>query len=309
MVIAYPHLSCSGERVGVATQVGILPHALCPAREEVYEFVERVLEEAASVFPSKFIHIGSDEVLAYDWERCPRCRRLAKEMDLSGKEGLHRYFVERANRIVQGHGRRMMAWDEVTDFAPQDVVVQAWRGRKRARVAMGRGFQTLCSPIQETYLNYSRLLLPLRKSYLFEPVPPGLRPEDECCIVGGGANMWGNYVRSEADLDRHLFPRLLALAEVYWSPVDARDYDEFKRRLAPIRRDLESRGVEFGDVGLTMVGDTLRMARRVVVAGAHMLVERLKQSPLSMPIKIFEAAMGLPQSLLSPLRGRSPEPS
>jgi len=76
MIAAYPELSCSGKEIEVARHFGILPAALCPAKEEVYEFIEDIIRESADIFPSEFIHIGSDEVLAYEWKRCPKCKKL-----------------------------------------------------------------------------------------------------------------------------------------------------------------------------------------------------------------------------------------
>ncbi len=267
MLAAYPELSCSARPVEVNRRSGIFPHALCPAKEEVYDFIEVLIGEVADVFPGEFIHIGSDELVASDWESSPACKKLMVEKNLRGKEGLHAYFLNRVNNIITKHGKRTIAWGEVTEFAPDGVVVQAWRKRKYAAVSARRGHETLSSPILTTYLNYSRFILPLRKCYHFDPVPPDLGMAEKELILGGGANMWGNYLKSESEIDRFLFPRLPALAEVYWSPKATRNYDHFKKRLGPIRINLEKRGVKFGDIGFTATKDTFRMAGTLIQAG------------------------------------------
>ena len=275
MIYAYPELSCGGKVEKTERKVGILPYALCPAKEEVYDFVKDVLAETAETFPSDFIHVGSDEVLAYDWDSCPMCAQLKKTERLDGKHGLHAYFLKRVGKILDGLGKRMIVWDEATHLAPRGTVIQAWRKRQWAYESASAGKTTLCGPIGHTYINYSRFILPLRKCYRFEPVPPGLDPNAEKLIIGGGANIWGNYVKSEDDLDRYLFPRLLALSEVYWSPRSARDFDSFQNRMEIRRKSLEKRGVVFGDTGLETAGDALRTVGMLVKGGAQMVKDRI----------------------------------
>ncbi len=276
MLAAYPELSCSGRKVEVAERQGILPYALCPAKPRVYEFIDELMGEVADVFPGKYVHVGSDEVLAYDWENCPRCKKLMEREDLSGKKGLHAYFLKRVNGILKKHGKIMIAWDEVTHFAPEDVVVQAWRDKKWIVEAASGGKRVIATPRWVTYLNYHRFIIPMKRCYRLEPAPDGLSESEKELVLGGGACMWGNYVKSEEHIDRHLFPRLLALSEVYWSPREARDYEDFKRRLKPVRRRLEERGVRFGGLGPREALDSLKLGGILVKAGFYMMIDKFK---------------------------------
>lgn len=275
LLAAFPELSCSGKPLAVSHQIGIHPNALCPAKEEVYVFLGALLAEVAALFPSEFIHIGSDEVVAADWEQCPACETLLADNHLSGKQGLHSYFVQRVDGIIRGLGKRTLAWDEVTEFAPAGVVIQAWRKRSWAEVAALQGREAVVSPVLWTYVDYNRILLPLRRCYQFEPVPAGLTPEQARLILGGGANLWGEWA-TEDRLDLQLFPRLLAVAEVYWSRPEQKNYRQFLDRLGEVRPRLEEKGVRFGEVTPAMVWDTIQLLGKGVQIAARMLVERLK---------------------------------
>jgi len=245
LLAAYPELSCSGEKLEVSHHVGIHPNALCPAKEEVYDFLQTLLAEVAAVFPSEYIHIGSDEVVAKDWDRCPACEKLLAEKKLTGKKGLHSYFLERVNAIITGLGRKTLAWDEVTDFAPEGVTVQVWHKKNWVTVAVEQGREVISTPNLYTYLDHPRWMLPLWLCYRLDPVPAEVPPPRVKQIKGGGANLWGEFA-PEAKLDQKLFPRLPALAEVYWSPQEDRRYLDFRRRLGKLQPELEAQGVKFG---------------------------------------------------------------
>jgi len=48
--------------------------------ESTIQFLENVLTEVLDLFPSKFIHVGGDEVPKHRWRECPRCQaRIAQE--------------------------------------------------------------------------------------------------------------------------------------------------------------------------------------------------------------------------------------
>jgi len=275
LLAAFPELSCSGKPVAVSHHVGIHPNALCPAKEEVYQFLQPLLAEVAAVFPSEFIHIGSDEVVATDWEQCPVCEKFLAENNLAGKKGLHAYFLRRVNEIITGLGKRTLAWDEVTEFAPSSVTIQAWRSQSWAEVAARQGREAVVSPTLYTYVDYNRILLPLRRCYGFDPVPAGLQPEQEKLILGGGANLWGEWA-TEDRLDLQLYPRLLAESEVYWSPPEQKNYGDFLRRLEQVRPKLEAQGVRFGDVNPAMVWDTVKFLGRGAAFLAGLAAIRLK---------------------------------
>ena len=54
-------------RVGDVTEVpvhwGVHEDVYCAGKESTFEFLEGVLKEVISLFPSQYIHIGGDEVL------------------------------------------------------------------------------------------------------------------------------------------------------------------------------------------------------------------------------------------------------
>ena len=64
---AYPELSCSEAPVELSDRIGIHKTSICPSKENVYEFLDDLFEETSELFPSKYVHIGSDEVVATDW--------------------------------------------------------------------------------------------------------------------------------------------------------------------------------------------------------------------------------------------------
>ena len=87
--------------------------------------------------------------------------------------------------------------------------------------------------------------LPLSKAYAFEPVPAGLAPELQGHILGGQGNVWTEYIANLKHVEYMAFPRLSALAEVTWSAKDARNFDDFTRRLKTDDQRLDQLGVNY----------------------------------------------------------------
>jgi hexosaminidase len=206
--------------------------------------VDQLLEEVASIFPSEYIHIGSDEVMPDDWLDDPQCQKLMREKGLSHKRELQAYFVERVNKILKKHDRRMIAWDEIVDYAPEGAIVQAWHSREKAKEAAIKGHAAIVSPVKPWYFDYPEWMWSLKKAYVFEPMPEGLTREQEKLIMGGEACMWGERAPQEK-IDYKVFPRVLALSEILWSPKDRREFKEFKKRARYFRPYLEEQGVKF----------------------------------------------------------------
>ena len=70
-------------------------------------------------------------------------------------------------------------------------------------------------------------MLRLNKVYTFEPVPEGV---DSSFILGGQGNLWTESVPTFRHAEYMLWPRSFALAEVFWSPKNARDWTGFVHR-------------------------------------------------------------------------------
>jgi hexosaminidase len=237
MLAAYPELSCDGEGAPVRTiSGGIYPTALCPGKEEVYEFLDTLFAELIELFPSPYFHVGGDEVAASE---------IMAERGYTTRPELQGYFMERVNEILKKHGKTMIGWDEISRHAPEGVVIQAWRQHKYATQSAEKGHQTLVSLFRPHYLNYSPFQHTLKANYTFEPVPKNLAPENHHLIIGGEGCLWGRQP-SIAEIEGRLFPRLMAQAEVLWSPGENRDWKDFLKRLEVAQRRMEKRGVEFG---------------------------------------------------------------
>lgn len=243
---AYPEYSCTGGPFTTPTLWGVFEDVYCAGNEGTYAFNEGILEETLALFPSKFIHIGGDEVPKTRWRACPKCQAKIKAEGLKDEHELQSYFIRRIDKWLTARGRRLVGWDEILEggLAP-GATVQSWRGMEGAIAAAKMGHDVIVSPTSHCYLDYPYTTTSVEKSYSFEPVPAELTAEEAKRVLGGEGNMWAERTPLPADTDRMVFPRLSALAEVYWSPKAARNWATFKPRLDRHLDTLAAMGVKF----------------------------------------------------------------
>ncbi|XAZ81951.1 family 20 glycosylhydrolase (plasmid) [Fibrella sp. ES10-3-2-2] len=66
VLAVYPHLSCSGKPY--------VSSEFCLGNDSTFTFLEDVLTEVMTIFPSRYIHIGGDEASTAAWKRCTKCQ-------------------------------------------------------------------------------------------------------------------------------------------------------------------------------------------------------------------------------------------
>ena len=71
-ITAYPELGCTGGPYTIRNIWGVEPDIFCAGNDEVFTFIENVLEEVTALFPYQYIHIGGDEAPKTRWKTSPR---------------------------------------------------------------------------------------------------------------------------------------------------------------------------------------------------------------------------------------------
>ncbi len=250
---AHPELSCTGGPFKVRTEWGVDDDIFCAGSDKTLEFLENVLGEIVELFPGEYVHIGGDEAPKARWNKCPMCQRRIKSENLKDEQELQSYFVRRIENYLNARKKRVIGWDEILEggLAP-NATVQSWRGLDGAIAAAASGHDVVCSPTSHCYLDYAQGpgvdephlmgFIPLERCYQFEPTPPQLAAEQVKHILGLEGNLWTEHA-PPALADRQLFPRIIALAEVAWTPMERRDWSDFQRRLGEHRLRLDALGV------------------------------------------------------------------
>ena len=244
---AYPELACGHGPKSFETsgRWGVLDDVFCPGKEQTFEFLEGVLDEVLELFPSKLIHLGGDECPRVRWKECPDCRARMEDEGIEDEAGLQTYLTLRIGRHLEAKGRRLIGWDEILDgeLAP-GAVVMSWRGTRGGIAAARRRHEVIMTP--STYLYFdkkatdsydepvslSSSLLPLEKIYGYDP-DEGIAPEDRRYLLGVQANLWTEFIRTEGRASFQLLPRIYALAEIAWSPVERKSWREFSEVRLP----------------------------------------------------------------------------
>jgi hexosaminidase len=247
-IASYPELSCRkdtstrvspgspfSEWYGNNTFKMNIENALNPSDENVYIFLDKVFTEVAALFPGQYIHVGGDECYKGYWLENEGCQALMKKLDIRHVEDLQGYFMNRVEAILKAKGKKLLGWDEILEGGiSADATVMSWRGIKGGIEAAKMGHDVVMSPTTFAYLDYvqgERTIDPpiyaslrLKKCYSFEPVPDGV---DAKYILGGQGNLWTEQVPTLRYAQYMLFPRAWALAEVYWSPEENKNWDNF----------------------------------------------------------------------------------
>ncbi len=243
---AYPEFSCTGGPFSVATRFGIFADIYCAGKEATFSFLQDVLSEVLEIFPSPFIHIGGDEAPKKRWKACPDCQRRIRKEGLKNEEALQTWFTNRIAAWLESRGRRLVGWNQVLGKGlAQGAVVQYWLGdlQEVSAALKHERRQFVMSAYLDTYLDHGYNLMPLSRAYRYEPLPAGLDPEEQSCILGVEFPLWTEWVPSRARLDYQAFPRLTAMAETAWTPAGKKELADFHRRLEPFLRRLELLGV------------------------------------------------------------------
>lgn len=246
----YPQYSCTPD--GGPDFRGIYD----PSNPATFEFIDNILTEVFRLFPSKYIHIGGDEVNKETWKHSASCQALMKREGLKNEEELQSWFIRRIEKFVNQKGRTLIGWSEILQGGlAQNAVVMDWIGG--GKEAASAGHDVVMTPTSHCYFDYYQSLdhsiepraiggyISLHHVYSFEPIPAGLSPEQQPHILGAQANLWTEFIPSTNHLEYMIFPRLNALAEVAWSPKGARNWQDFLGRLAVDEQRLAERNVNF----------------------------------------------------------------
>lgn len=247
LLSVFPEYSCKGEKVTPAKARGIYKTILCAGKEEVYAFVEELLDEMIPLFDSQYFHIGGDEAPKDEWKECPHCNEKMKELGLTSYEDLQGYFTSRVCEVLKKHGKTPIVWNDalLASNLPEDIIVQYWTiDHAKAMVPyVEKGGKWIYSDMFELYLDYPHSMIPLKKVYDFEPHLYKYSMPGTDGLIGFEACTWTEHIDNERKLCEHIFPRVFALAER--ANGEHTDYESFKNRVREKIKCLETAGVPY----------------------------------------------------------------
>ena len=256
ILAAYPEFGVTGEKVEVWTQWGVSKNIL-GVSDKVFGFLEDVMGEVLEIFPSRYVHVGGDEVPPDQWKASAEVQAKIKELGLKNETQLHAWFIGRIHKFLTSKGRTMVGWDEIIEGGPMPgAVVMSWRGTKGGIEAAHHGNDVVMTPDGFTYFNYYQSrdpkeplaiggYIPIEKVYGYEPVPSELSAEEAKHVLGTQGQLWSEYIPTAELMEYMAFPRMTALAEVAWTAKDRREYPDFRRRLTVHVKRLKAMGIHF----------------------------------------------------------------
>ena len=250
-IAAYPNLSCKGEQGTPRVIWGVEDIVMCPGKEDMFTFLQDVIDEMVPLFPSEYFHIGGDECPKISWKNCPLCQKRIKEEGLkadskhSAEERLQSYVIQRMEKYLATKGKKIIGWDEILEggLAPS-ATVMSWRGEDGGIAAALMDHTVIMTPggngmYLDAYQGDSKIepvtiggYTLLEKTYSYDPIPDTLVAMGKSnYILGVQGNTWSEYMYDEAKRDYMVFPRILAVAEIGWTNLDRKDYKDFERRI------------------------------------------------------------------------------
>ncbi len=233
-----PELNCSGVAPPLYTGTMVGLSSLCPGPASD-QFIADVIREVAAITPGPFLHVGGDEA------------KMTAPADYLA-------FEATARAAVADAGKQLVGWEELARAdAGAGEVVQHWADPSLAAAATGNGARVILSPAQRVYLDMQYAqdtpkgvgtfwagFVPVSLSYDWDPAA-WLMGVPESAVLGVEAPAWTETIADTSALDEMVFPRLLGVAELGWSPASARDLKDYLRRLGAHGPRLRAQGLGF----------------------------------------------------------------
>ena len=224
-------------------------------KPEVFDFLKDVFSELCDLFPGQYIHVGGDECAKRWWQESEETQQFMREHELKDEKALQSYINERKSvyedrekdiclmqEVVNAKGKTLIGWDEILEGGiSEDCIVMNWRRPEFGKKAVRTNHRTIftCSAWSYFNLKESRIQseigprgpLSLEKVYEFQIVPDSLTTEQQELVWGAQGCLWTEYIPTTWKPEFAIFPRMSALAENVWSPLEKKDWINFTRKV------------------------------------------------------------------------------
>lgn len=264
-IASYPWVGSLGTTTEVPVVFSRTEDSFNISDPKVVDFLKDVLNEVIDLFPGKVIHIGGDEVVFKTWEESQKVQEYMKKINIKSPIELQIYFTNLMSNYIDSKGKRMMGWNEILgddihgerndssttkeQKLAKSAVVHFWKGNlDLITKAVQNDYDVVNSNHWDTYLDYTYERIPLSKSYAFNPIPAELDPKYHSHILGLGTQMWSEWVPTVEIMEKQIFPRLAAYAEVGWTEMKNKDYDRFLESLEPLKNRWKLHHIFFDDL-------------------------------------------------------------
>ena len=232
--------------------------AMCPASTNTWAIMTAIIDQLTAMSPGPYYDVGGDEVPT----------TLLSQSQYAS-------FINQEAGIIQGQGKTVMGWADIagagTNLAGPSVA-EYWNpasgstsGTITGTEAVQKGMKIVMAPASHAYLDQRykhHVPATLGMTWAckkgcdvdqFYNWDPGsyVTGVTDANVIGVEGAMWGETVVNMSDVDYMVFPRLLALAEIGWSPKAVRTslrspaYTDFIGRLAAQGTRLMAAGVNF----------------------------------------------------------------
>lgn len=236
-IFAYPELGCK-DTTGSIHRVRMLDPS-----EYTFNFYENVLTEVMQLFPNEYIHIGGDEAEIDDWLKSPTAVALMKREGYKSPSQVQSYFIRRIEDFLNSKGKKLIGWDEILKggLAPS-ATVMSWEGEEGGIIAAKMRHNVVMTPLPQMYFDAPQAAAatePLgwndpvswQMVYNYEPQSDKLTPDEAKYILGAQANIWVEKVGNFSHLEYMIYPRLLAVAELTWTPKADKNIHRFEQSM------------------------------------------------------------------------------
>ena len=242
---ALPELNRDGQAPDVYTGIEVGFSRIRTELPATLPFLRTVFTELAGLTLGRYIHLGGDEA-----------------HQVPGED--YAQLVEAAQEVIATAGKVPLGWQEIAGARlHQDTIMQLWDRRSYPEALMEHsraGRRSILSPANRAYLDMSArpgqgigvnwdTEFDLADAYDWDPraAVPGLVPDT---VVGVEATMWSEFVHHFDTLTTLILPRLVAIAEVGWTPQSARSWEDFQARVEREARWWADAGLAFDEEGL-----------------------------------------------------------
>lgn len=211
-------------------------------KPEVFDFLKDVFSELCDLFPGQYIHVGGDECAKCWWQESEETQQFMREHGLKDEKALQSYFIHYVQEVVNAKSKTLIGWDEILEGGiSEDCIVMNWRRPEFGKKAVRTNHRTIftCSAWSYFNLKESRIQseiaprgpLSLEKVYEFQIVPDSLTTEQQELVWGAQGCLWTEYIPTTWKAEFAIFPRMSALAENVWSPLEKKDWINFTRKV------------------------------------------------------------------------------